>query len=254
MPTAEAGRLDGKVALITGGARGQGAAEARLFVAEGARVVIGDVLDDDGEGLAKELGDRVRYVHHDVTNEDAWLAVVETTTSTFGRLDVLVNNAGVFSVAPLTRTSLDEYMRVVNINQVGTFLGMRAVCDTMREQGGGSIVNISSAAGLRGSPGTVAYTASKFAVRGMTKVAAIELARFGIRVNSVHPGMIDTEMIAHLRPRDDDAAAAQLAGIPAGRSASADEVAMLVLFLASDESRYSTGAEFVIDGGLTAKF
>jgi 3alpha(or 20beta)-hydroxysteroid dehydrogenase len=193
-------------------------------------------------------------VHHDVTSEDAWRDAVDATTSAFGHLDVLVNNAGVFSVAPMISTTLDEYMRVVTINQVGTFLGMRAVVDVMREHGGGSIVNISSAAGLRGSPGTVAYTASKFAVRGMTKVAAVELARFGIRVNSVHPGMIDTEMIANLRPRDDEAAKRQLANIPAGRSASADEVAMLVLFLASDESRYSTGSEFVIDGGLTAKF
>src|SRR5262249_19798361 len=161
-----------------------------------------------------------RYEHHDVTSEDEWRAVVESAVSAFGRLDVLVNNAGVFEISPLTRTSLDAYMRIVTINQVGTFLGMRTVADVMRDHGGGSIVNISSAAGLRGSPGTIAYTASKFAVRGMTKVAAVELGRFGIRVNSVHPGMIDTEMIAHLRPRDDEAAARQLANIPAGRSAS----------------------------------
>ena len=158
-------RLDGKVALITGGARGQGAAEARLMVAEGARVMLGDVLDEEGALLAKELGASAAYLHHDVTGESDWDAVVAATTERFGRLDVLVNNAGVFFIMPMSMTSLDEYMRVVTINQVGTFLGMKAVTETMVGQGSGSIVNISSIAGLRGSQGTIAYTASKFAVR-----------------------------------------------------------------------------------------
>ena len=248
------GRLDGKVALITGAARGQGEAEARLFAAEGARVVLGDVLDDEGEVIAKELGERAAYLHHDVTSEADWDAIVNATIARFGRVDVLVNNAGVFRLQGITTTSLDEYMRIVTINQVGTFLGMKAVATPMIGQGSGSIVNISSIAGLSGSPGTVAYTASKFAVRGMTKVAAVELAPFGVRVNSVHPGFIDTAML-----RDDvglaDPALRQAARerIPNGRLAAAEDVAKLVLYLASDDSAYSTGSEFVVDGGLTAR-
>jgi 3alpha(or 20beta)-hydroxysteroid dehydrogenase len=248
------GRLDGKVALITGAARGQGEAEARLFAAEGARVMLGDVLDDDGEVVAKELGERAAYLHHDVTSEADWETIVNATIARFGRVDVLVNNAGVFRLQGMTATSLDEYMRIVTINQVGTFLGMKAVATPMIGQGSGSIVNISSVAGLVGSAGTVAYTASKFAVRGMTKVAAVELAPFGVRVNSVHPGFIDTAML-----RDDvglaDPALRQAAGerIPNGRLAAAEDVAKLVLYLASDDSAYSTGSEFVIDGGLTAR-
>ena len=246
------GRLDGKVALITGGARGQGAAEARLMVREGAHVMLGDVLDEEGELLAKELGDAAAYLHHDVTSESDWSAIVAATTAQFGGLHVLVNNAGVFLVMPMTM-SLEEYMRVVTINQVGTFLGMKAVTETMVGQGSGSIVNISSIAGLRGSPGVVAYTASKFAVRGMTKVAALELAPFGVRVNSVHPGIIETPMLNLLREAaggDEDLVTAR---IPVGRIAAAEEVARLVLYLASDDSAYSTGAEFVVDGGMTAQ-
>ena len=246
------GRLDGKVALITGAARGQGAAEARLFVAEGAQVMLGDVLDNEGEIVAKELGERAAYRHHDVTSERDWDAIVAATRSAFGRLDVLVNNAGVFRILGMTATSLEEYMRIVTINQVGTFLGMKAVSETMIGQGAGSIVNISSVAGLRGSAGTIAYTASKFAVTGMTKVAAVELAPFGVRVNSVHPGPHRHAHVARSvrsgsRRRRDDSAA-----IPNGRLAGADDVARLVLYLASDESAYSTGSEFVVDGGMTA--
>ena len=244
------GRLGGKVAVVTGGARGQGAAEARLFVAEGAKVVIGDVLDGEGEVLAKELGDGALYVHHDVTDEDQWRHVVETALDRFGRVDVLVNNAGVFTLNPLTSTSLEEYRRVIDINQVGVFLGMKAVAPTMVGQAAGSIVNISSVAGLQGSALTVAYAASKWAVRGMTKVAARELSPFGVRVNSVHPGLIETQMLGQL---DALAARDQLTErIPMSRVAEAEEVARLVLWLASDESSYSTGAEFVIDGGMTA--
>ena len=248
------GRLDGKVALITGAARGQGAAEARLFSAEGASVMLGDVLDDDGTLVAKELGDRAAYLHHDVTSEADWAAIVVETISRFGRVDVLVNNAGIFRVRGLTTTSLDEYMRIVTINQVGTFLGMKAVADAMIGQGSGSIVNISSIAGLGGGAGTIAYTASKFAVRGMTKVAAVELAPFGVRVNSVHPGLIDTPMLREevglADPSARDAAATR---VPNGRLATADDVARLVLYLASDDSAYSTGSEFVVDGGMTAR-
>jgi 3alpha(or 20beta)-hydroxysteroid dehydrogenase len=246
------GRLDGKVVLITGAARGQGASEARLFVAEGAQVMLGDMRDDEGEIVAKELGARAAYFHHDVTSETEWDAIVAATTSKFGRLDVLVNNAGIFKVIGMTQTSLDEYMQMVTINQVGTFLGMKAVTETMIGQGSGSIVNISSIAGIQGSAGTVAYTASKFAVRGMTKVAAIELAPFGIRVNSVHPGYIDTDM---LREALGDYAPPEVIGatVPNGRLATAEDVARMVLYLASDDSVYSTGSEFVVDGGLTAR-
>jgi 3alpha(or 20beta)-hydroxysteroid dehydrogenase len=245
------GRLDGKVALITGAARGQGAAEARLFVAEGAHVMLGDVLDNDGEIVAKELGERAAYRHHDVTSERDWDAIVGATRSAFGRVDVLVNNAGVFRILGLTATSLEEYMRIVTINQVGTFLGMKAVSEAMIGQGAGSIINISSVAGLRGSAGTIAYTASKFAVTGMTKVAAVELAPFGVRVNSVHPGFIDTDMLRDALGSVFDADGMK-ARIPNGRLAGPDDVAGLVLYLASDESVYSTGSEFVVDGGMTA--
>jgi 3alpha(or 20beta)-hydroxysteroid dehydrogenase len=248
------GRLDGKVALITGAARGQGAAEARLFVEEGAHVMMGDVLDDDGEVVAKELGDRAAYRHHDVTSEDDWDAIVAATRSQFGRVDVLVNNAGVFRILGMTMTTLEEYMRIVTINQVGPFLGMKAVTETMIAQGSGSIVNISSVAGLTGTPGTIAYTASKFAVSGMTKVAAVELAPFGVRVNSVHPGFIDTQMTHDLFALGGDAGLdATRARVPNGRLGTAEDVARLVLYLASDDSAYSTGSEFVIDGGPTAR-
>ena len=244
------GRLGGKVAVITGGARGQGAAEARLFVAEGAKVVIGDVLDGEGEVLAKELGDDALYVHHDVTDEDGWRHVVETALDRFGGLDVLVNNAGVFSLAPITSTTLEEYRRTIDINQVGVFLGMKAVAPTMVGQASGSIVNISSVAGIRGSALTIAYGASKWAVRGMTKIAAKELSPFGVRVNSVHPGLIETTMLGEL---DALTTREQMTStIPMGRVAEPDEVAQLVLWLASDESSYASGAEFIVDGGMTA--
>jgi 3alpha(or 20beta)-hydroxysteroid dehydrogenase len=247
------GRLDGKVALITGAARGQGAEEARLFVAEGARVMLSDVLDDEAEIVTKELGEHAAFCHHDVTSESGWAAVVAATRSHFGRIDVLVNNAGVFRIIGMTATTLDEYMRIVTINQVGTFLGMKAVAETMIGQGAGSIINISSIAGLTGSAGTMAYTASKFAVRGMTKVAAIELAPFGVRVNSVHPGLIDTIMLrdAYALEGRENVEAVQ-AAVPNGRLATALDVARMVLYLASDDSAYSTGSEFVVDGGMTA--
>jgi len=241
------GRLDDKVALITGGARGQGAAEARLFATEGATVVITDVLDADGESTAADLGEPVTFVYHDVTDEHEWRAVVGGVVDEHGRIDVLVNNAGIFHSGGLD-TALDDWNRVIAINQTGVFLGMQAVGPAMRERRAGSIVNISSVAGLSGTPMAFAYGASKWAVRGMTKSAARELAPHQVRVNSVHPGLIETPMMHELGPDIDRLAA----HVPIGRVAAADEVAMLVLFLASDESVYCTGHEFVIDGGLRA--
>lgn len=242
-------RLDGKVALISGGARGQGATEAALFAAEGATVVITDVLDDEGAKTAADIG--ATYLHHDVTSEADWTRVVDDVKGRHGRLDVLVNNAGIFRVMPMMMTSEELYRQVIDVNQVGVFLGMKAVTPTMIDQGAGSIVNISSVAGLRGGGGTMAYSASKWAVRGMTKVAASELAPFGVRVNSVHPGIIETKMIDEIRQYGDGAMDAVIARIPMGRSTGPEDVARLVLFLASDESAYCTGSEFVVDGGMT---
>jgi len=247
------GRLAGKVVLISGGARGQGAAEAKLCVDEGASVVLGDVLDDEGKAVAESLGAAARYLHLDVTEEADWTAAVATATDEFGRLDGLVNNAGVFVIMPMVMTSTEEYERVIRINQLGVFLGMKAVTPVLAGQQSGSIVNISSVAGLIGSQGTIAYTASKFAVRGMTKVAAMELATLGVRVNSVHPGIIDTPMFKVITQFGDEVTDQVKAGIPMGRVASADEVGQLVLFLLSDESSYCTGSEFVVDGGMTAR-
>ena len=243
------GRLDGKVALISGAARGQGEAEARAFVAEGARVVLGDVLDDLGAAVAAGLGDTARYVHLDVRREDDWGKAVAAVLEAFGRLNVLVNNAGIVRIASITECSLDSYMEVVRVNQVGCFLGMRSVIDAMTDAGGGSIVNISSINGIVGGPGAISYIASKFAIRGMTKTAAMELGPLGIRVNSIHPGAIDTEMArAALAEVDID----PFAHLPLGRIGRPEEVASLALFLASDESSFSTGAEFLVDGGWLA--
>lgn len=244
------GRLAGKVALITGAARGQGAAAARRFAAEGARVMIADILDENGKRLAGELG--AAYTHLDVTSEDDWAGAVQATQAEFGALNVLVNNAGVLHFSPLEQTSLADYERVVRVNQFGAFLGMRSVVEPMSTAGGGSIVNVSSVEGLAGMPFLVAYTASKFAIRGMTKVAALELGERGIRVNSLHPGMIDTDMVR------DAAGGAEVDFSPVarrlalGRAGQPEEIAELALFLASDESSYCTGGEFVADGGATA--
>jgi 3alpha(or 20beta)-hydroxysteroid dehydrogenase len=240
------GRLEGKVALISGGARGQGAAEARLFAAEGAKVVIGDVLDDEGRRTADELGDAVSYSHLDVTDEDNWQAVVAEAEALHGPVGVLVNNAGVLSFGSLEKVELAEFERVMRINVHGVFLGMKTVAASMERAGGGSIVNTSSTSGLTGLPFLSAYTASKWAVRGLTKTAAIDLGRKGIRVNSVHPGGIDTPMIAGTASD-----APFYKRLPVARMGTADEVARAVLFLASDEASYTTGAELAIDGGAT---
>jgi 3alpha(or 20beta)-hydroxysteroid dehydrogenase len=239
-------RLDNKVVLITGGARGQGAAEAELFAAEGATVYISDVLDDVGEATADRLGDVVTYLHHDVTSESDWAAVVTAVSEAQGRVDVLVNNAGVFQIAGALDTALDDWNRIIAINQTGVFLGIREAGRAMRDHGSGSIVNISSVAGMVGVGAAHAYAASKWAVRGMTKSAAQELTPHGVRVNSVHPGYIDTDMLQAVST-DGDRMAQR---VPIGRLASADDVAKLVLFLASDESSYCSGHEYVIDGAL----
>jgi 3alpha(or 20beta)-hydroxysteroid dehydrogenase len=230
-------RLEGKLALITGAARGQGAAAARRFVAEGARVVIADILDDEGKALADELGDAAE-----------WAAAI----AAFDPFTVLVNNAGVLHFSPLAETTLADYERVIRINQVGTFLGMRAVVPGMIAAGGGSIVNTSSIEGLAAAPMLVAYTASKFAIRGMTKAAALELGGKGIRVNSIHPGMIDTQMLPTALGGIQVDLSRVGKRVALRRTGRADEIANLLVFLASEESSYCTGAEFVADGGATA--
>ena len=250
------GRLDGKVAIVSGGARGQGEAEVRLFAAEGAKVVFGDVLHDLGEAVADDVGPNAHYLPLDVTDPEAWQKAVAETTSRFGPPTVLVNNAGVllFGVS-MVDTSLEDYMRVININQVGVFLGMKYTVPAMIEAGGGSIVNISSTNGMAGYGGTVAYTASKFAVRGMTKNAALELGQHGIRVNSIHPGGVDTAMTAPDTLGDaisDEEREATFAMLPLGRVGQPVEIAHLAAYLASDDSSYSTGAEFIADGGMLA--
>ena len=239
------GRLEGKVCLITGAARGQGAEEAKLFAREGGLVWMVDVLDEQGEALAGEIG--ATYRHLDVTSERDWEAIVDEIRLTAGSLQVLVNNAGVFPLNRMVTTSVEEYQRTMDINALGVFLGMKTCAPPLIESGNGSIVNISSVAGMRASVGSFAYGASKWAVRGMTKTAAVELARKGVRVNSIHPGVIETPMVADVPNVDKVAGRA-----PLGRSADAAEVASLALYLASDESSYSTGAEFVVDGGLSA--
>lgn len=240
-------RLRGKVVLISGGARGQGAAEARLTVAEGGRVVIGDVLEEDGRKLAAALGQGAVFVRHDVTNEADWEKAVAAAEA-MGGLHGMVNNAGIYQPSTLMETDAALFERHMRVNQLGCFLGMKAVVPAMERSGGGSIVNISSVAGLRGSPGAIAYSATKWALRGMTKAAAIDLAPRKIRVNSVHPGPIDTDMLKVRTPEQNER---RLQLVPMRRMGTAEEVAQLVVFLLSDESGYITGAEVAIDGGAT---
>ena len=244
------GRLSGKVAIVTGGARGQGEAEARLFAAEGATVVITDLLAKEGKAVATEI--QGLFMPHDVSDEAAWQQVVRQTLEAHGRIDVLVNNAGIFRRGGLRTTTLAEYRKMIDVNQIGVFLGMQAVAPAMIEQKSGSIVNISSIAGFLAAAGAIAYGASKWAVRGMTKAAAIELAKYGVRVNSIHPGMIDTDMMTEVTGGDAERFEKLERTVPIGRVADPKEVAKLALFLASDDSSYSTGSEFIIDGGVTA--
>jgi 3alpha(or 20beta)-hydroxysteroid dehydrogenase len=241
-----AGRLEGKVAIISGGARGMGAAEARLFAAEGALVLIGDVLDDTGRQTSQEIGTRTAFVHLDVTLASDWAAAVQWCSEHFGPPTVLVNNAGIIGrLAPIEDIDEESFRRVLDVNLIGTFLGTRAVIPAMTTAGGGSIINVSSTAGFLGAPGRSAYTASKFAIRGFTKASALELGKYNIRVNSIHPGSIDTEMLR--RPPG-----TRFAYQAIDRIGQADEIARLALFVASDEASFSTGSEFVADGGFLA--
>ena len=248
------GRLEGKVALISGAARGQGEAEARLFANEGAKVVFGDILDMEGEKVEAEInetGGEAKYIHLDVTNESEWETAVKESVNSYGKLDILVNNAGISIGKNVEETTLEEWDLVQDVNSKGVFLGTKAAIPAMRESGGGSIVNISSIAGLVGIA-SAPYVASKGAVRLLTKCTAVQYGPENIRCNSVHPGFIETEMIRGILS-DSEERAKRLAITPLGIFASAHDIALAVLFLASDESRYMTGSELVIDGCITAQ-
>ena len=248
------GRLEGKVALISGGARGQGEAEARLFANEGARVVFGDILDTEGEKVEAEInetGGEAKYIHLDVTSESEWNAAVKESVNSYGKLDILVNNAGISIGKNVEETTLEEWDLVQDVNSKGVFLGTKAAIPAMRASGGGSIVNISSIAGLVGIA-SAPYVASKGAVRLLTKSTAVQYGPENIRCNSVHPGFIETEMTRGMLSNNEERAK-RLAITPLGIFATAHDVALSVLFLASDESRFMTGSELVIDGGITAQ-
>ena len=237
-------KLDGQVALVSGGARGMGETHARALLAEGAKVVLADILDEQGEALAKDLGADAIYVHLNVTQEQSWAEAITAAEGAFGPVSILVNNAGIAHGAPLEQYTLDMWNAIIAVNQTGVFLGMRAVVPGMKKLRHGSIINISSVEGLRGGAYLHGYVASKFAVRGLTKSASQELGGFGIRVNSVHPGYIETPMTTDIDSK-------QLQ-IPQHRAGKPEEVSKMIVFLASDDSSYSTGAEFVVDGGMTA--
>ncbi len=248
-------RLEGKVALISGGARGQGATEGQLFVDEGAKVVLADILDAEGESTAaqiRENGGEASYVHLDVVSEDDWRAAVEFTLQTYGRLDILVNNAAIYKRTPIVDTDLEEWRQIMEINSTGVFLGTKHAIPAMQRSGGGSIINISSTAGLVGSARGSAYGASKGSVRLFTKYTAIQHATENIRANSIHPGPVDTEMIADNIGTPEGRAESE-ARVPLKRIGTVMDVAYGALFLASNESSYMTGAELVIDGGVTAR-
>jgi 3alpha(or 20beta)-hydroxysteroid dehydrogenase len=239
--------LDGRVALVTGGARGQGEAEARLLADRGARVVVADVLDDEGRAVAESLGDGATFVHLDVGDAAQWQGAV----GAFERLDILVNNAGILRAGSLEAMEPDDFLEVVRVNQFGCFLGMQAAVPALRAAGGGAIVNVSSLAGMTGVAGVVAYASTKWAIRGMTKVAALELGHDGIRVNSVHPGAVDTPMVSDPAFDDVDKDAIH-AALPVPRMGQPRDVAEVVAFLVSDAASYVTGTEVVVDGGSLA--
>ncbi|KRM44527.1 glucose 1-dehydrogenase [Lentilactobacillus parafarraginis] len=242
-------RLKDKVAIITGASQGMGASHAKLFVSEGAKVAITDINEEKGNQVAAELGNGTIFIKQDVSSESDWQNVVHTTVDHFGKLDILVNNAGISINKSLDDMSVDDYLKIFKINQLSVFLGTKYAAPALRKNGSGSIVNISSMNGLVG--GAVGYTDTKFAVRGLTKAVALQLAKDNIRVNSVHPGVIATPMILQ---GDSKAVIEEFAkNIPLQRVAEPSEVSKTVLFLASDDSSYSTGSEFIIDGGLTAQ-
>lgn len=265
-----AGKLQGRVALVTGGARGIGAAAAKALTAAGAAVLITDVLDDAGEKTAAEIvehGGRAGYRHHDVRDEGQWLAAVGDAEKRFGGLDILLNNAGIFALKPMAMTSLEEFRHMQSINVDGVFLGMKSAMPAIAKRGaqwggGGSIINLSSVAGLRGTAFAVAYNASKGAVRLMTKGAALECTRLGfkIRVNSIHPGIIDTMMgqkvmddvVTTSGQSANEVRGNMIAAHPMGRLGTVIDVSNAVVFLASDDSAFMTGSEVVVDGGMTA--
>ena len=245
------GRLDGKVALVTGAARGMGEAMARLFVAEGASVALCDRRQEEGSAVADALGERARFVPLDIASESSWADAVATTCDGLGGIDILVNNAGIIRIATLEACTLEMFEKVVGTNLTGTFLGMKAVIEPMRARGGGSIVNFSSVQGLEGREGLPAYTASKFGIRGLSKTAAIELGPYGIRVNTIFPGPTKTAMTRREGWTDADYDR-QYGSYPLGRMGEAREIAQVALFLASDESSFCTGAEIAADGGVSA--
>lgn len=234
------GRLSGKIALISGGARGMGESHARMFVAEGAKVVIGDILVEDGERLARELGDSAVFIHLDVTCYESWQSAVELAQKTFGGLNVLVNNAGIINFGPLTEYSIDDWKKIIDVNLTGQFLGVKAATPLLVDSAPSSIINVSSTAGFQGISALHGYTASKFGVRGLTKSVALELASQDVRANSVHPGTVSTPMNAGLDVADFN---------PMRRMGRVEEVSKLLIYLASDESSFTTGTEFLIDGG-----
>ncbi len=241
-------KLLDRVAIVTGGARGMGESHVRRFVEEGAKVVFTDINEEVGEKLSSELGENALFVKHDVTDESGWQEVIEKTEAAFGPVNVLVNNAGISMSKSIFDMSVEDYKKIIDINQVSVFLGIKAVLPSMQKAEGGSIVNISSMNGIVG--GAVGYTDSKFAVRGLTKAAALQVGHLGIRVNSVHPGVIETPMVTEGDGVEQIKEFAK--HIPMRRMAQSEEVTNMVLFLASSDSSYSTGSEFIIDGGLTA--
>lgn len=238
------GKLDGKVAIITGGARGMGAAHARAFVSEGAKVVIADVLDEQGQAVAAGLGENARFVHLDVRDRDQWDVVVAEALSAFGSVNVLVNNAGIFRREPIETHSHEMWDEVIGVNLTGVWNGTKAVIAAMREAGGGSIINVSSTAGITGYSFLPAYSASKWALRGLTKATALDLGAFNIRANTVHPGFVRTPMTEELGDNT--------ANVALHRTAADTELSPLVVFLASDDSGFATGGEFIADGGESA--
>jgi 3alpha(or 20beta)-hydroxysteroid dehydrogenase len=240
--------LEGKVAIVTGGARGQGEAEARLFAAEGAKVVVTDVIEDRGAAVAAGIGPSARFLRHDVSSETDWNHVIADTIAAFGHIDILINNAAVYGNTKLEATQPDDYERIYRVNQFGVYLGMRAVLEPMKAAGGGCIINIASVAGTKGTSSLFPYAATKWAVRGMTKAAALELARYRIRVNAIVPGIIETEMLRSTPQRMADVL---LQSTPLRRSGTVEEIAGAALYLASPAAAFVTGIDLTVDGGMS---